>query len=150
MQLHDEYVAYLSDRIGAENFTTTCFLEPFPASIERIGREKGGNVVGLPKGEDLFIVDIGTLVTTDDVDLAIIHAALMRLTAQVKEYAVSVGQDVDFTYANYADASQDVMGSYGSENVQFMRTVAERYDPMGFFQKRVPGGWKLGVTETSG
>ncbi|KAI0134335.1 hypothetical protein BJ170DRAFT_716808 [Xylariales sp. AK1849] len=44
---------------------------------------------------------------------------------------------------NYADASQDHLGSYGLPNVQYMRDVAARYDLAGVFQLRVPGGFKI-------
>lgn len=100
-------------------------------------------MLGLPEGEDMFIVDTGTSVYTDDIGLAIVHSALTKLTIEAQEYARSIGQDIAFEYANYADASQNVIGSYGSKNVQFMRTVAQAYDPTGFFQKRVTGGFKL-------
>ena len=47
---------------------------------------------------------------------------------------------------NYADASQDVLGSYGEVNVRKMLAVLRKYDPEGIFQKRVPGGFKLPQT----
>nr|XP_036577396.1 FAD binding domain-containing protein [Colletotrichum truncatum]KAF6784367.1 FAD binding domain-containing protein [Colletotrichum truncatum] len=43
---------------------------------------------------------------------------------------------------NYANPEQDVIGSYGEENVKFLKETAAKYDPTGFFQQRVPGGWK--------
>ncbi|KAK8047712.1 hypothetical protein PG996_015776 [Apiospora saccharicola] len=39
--------------------------------------------------------------------------------------------------------SQDVLGSYGPENVDKMRQVAAKYDPDRVFQKLCPGGWKI-------
>lgn len=143
VQLHDELVSSLSSSIGPGNFMTVLFLEPISASVQRTGQEKGGNVFGLPEGEDLIIMDVGATVSTDDTDLAIMHYELLKLTAQVKEYAQGIGQDVSLVYPNYADASQDVIGSYGADNVQYLRAVAQEYDPTGFFQKRVSGGFKL-------
>ena len=48
-----------------------------------------------------------------------------------------------YLYMNYANPEQDVIGSYGSENVEFLRRTALKYDPEGFFQTRVPGGFKV-------
>ena len=45
---------------------------------------------------------------------------------------------------NYAYPTQDVIGSYGDENVDFLRKVSRKYDPAQVFQKLVPGGYKLG------
>lgn len=50
-----------------------------------------------------------------------------------------------FKYLNYADPNQDVLGSYGEENLAFLRATSRKYDPHGVFQKKVPGGFKLGL-----
>ena len=65
------------------------------------------------------------------------------MTKKLKEFTVQEETDVDFVYLNYADASQDPLGSYGSENMRFMKDGAEEYDPNGFWQERVPGGFKI-------
>ncbi|KAF2228635.1 hypothetical protein EV356DRAFT_457348, partial [Viridothelium virens] len=46
-------------------------------------------------------------------------------------------------YLNHADKRQDVLGSYGTENVRQMKDVAARYDPQQIFQKLSPGGIKI-------
>jgi hypothetical protein len=38
-----------------------------------------------------------------------------------------------------------VIEGYGAANVAFLRDVSRKYDPLGVFQKLVPGGFKLGV-----
>lgn len=48
-----------------------------------------------------------------------------------------------FRFMNYGAASQDVLGSYGSQNVEYIRQVATKYDPDGVFQERIPGGFKI-------
>lgn len=55
---------------------------------------------------------------------------------------MKTGADLDLVYMNYADATQDPLGSYGERNVHFMKSVARRYDPEGFCQSAVPGGFK--------
>ena len=46
------------------------------------------------------------------------------------------------TYATPGFA-QDVIASYGSANKRMLQAVSRKYDPNGFFQKVVPGGFKL-------
>jgi hypothetical protein len=46
-------------------------------------------------------------------------------------------------YLNYADGTQDPIGSYGEENERKIREVAAKYDPLGAFQKLCPGGFKV-------
>lgn len=50
---------------------------------------------------------------------------------------------VTFRYLNYSDISQDPLRTYGESNVKQMKEVAVKYDPMGIFQTRVPGGFKI-------
>lgn len=44
---------------------------------------------------------------------------------------------------NYADGSQDVLESYGKQNVCNVWTVQKKYDPNGVVQTWKPGGFKL-------
>jgi hypothetical protein len=49
----------------------------------------------------------------------------------------------DFIYINLAAQFQDPISAYGEENVQYIRRVAEKYDPAGVFQRLAPGGFKI-------
>ena len=44
---------------------------------------------------------------------------------------------------NYAAMDQDPIGSYGRDNVEFLKRVREIYDAEGVFAALVPGGHKL-------
>ena len=50
-----------------------------------------------------------------------------------------------FLFANYGGPFQDMIGSYGQDNVRFLAEVAQRYDPDNVFQKLQPGSFKLGM-----
>jgi hypothetical protein len=67
---------------------------------------------------------------------------IARDTARVAD---EVGLLHEFQYINYADPSQDPIGSYGVENVEFLINVSRAYDPSGVWQTQVPGGFKLGL-----
>ena len=49
----------------------------------------------------------------------------------------------DYIYMNYASPYQDVIESYGAENKQRLKDIAEEYDPIGVFQRLQPGYFKL-------
>lgn len=102
------------------------------------------NVLGLEKtlSDNSFLWMILVQVNTAAQE-AIANQYLATLTARLQSYAESLGADIDWIYLNYAAPSQDPLGSYGEKNVAFIRDVAASYDPDGFFQTRVPGGWKI-------
>ena len=62
------------------------------------------------------------------------------MLTQIKTFSQAVNGDVDFIYLNYADASQDPLGSYGIGNVRFLWDVVAKYGLTGTFQRRIPGG----------
>lgn len=68
-----------------------------------------------------------------------------KVMDDIADLASSMGLLHEFQYLNYADPSQDPIGSYGLENVQRLHEASRKYDPHGVFQKQVPGGFKLGL-----
>ena len=73
----------------------------------------------------------------------LVDAKLRAATTKVEEYAESTGQAHPWKYINYANPSDDPFAGYGAENLDYLRRVAKKYDPEGFFQTNVPGGFKL-------
>ena len=80
-------------------------------------------------------------------DLTEQHPAVYQKVAamreRIKAYSRSIESSEEFVYMNYADATQDSFGSYGEANIEHIRCTANKYDPTGFFQERVPGGFKI-------
>lgn len=63
---------------------------------------------------------------------------------EVKDFAATIENgNLEWTFLNYADKSQDPLASYGVENVKKLKDVAARYDPEQVFQKLCPGGFKI-------
>lgn len=67
----------------------------------------------------------------------------LMLTDGIQKFAASKGTAVDYLYLNYADKDQDPLSAYGAEKVEFMKTVAKKYDPSGVYQRLLPGGFKI-------
>lgn len=62
---------------------------------------------------------------------------------ELNKYARDAGKFNEYIYLNYADGSQNPLHGYGNDNVEYIRDVAQRYDPDGVFQNQVPGGFKV-------
>ncbi|OTA99087.1 hypothetical protein M426DRAFT_16758 [Hypoxylon sp. CI-4A] len=146
VKLFENYVNSLKGSIDPTKFLAGIFLQPIPTYMAKVSDSKGGNMLGLDNvNENAILWSSGVAVDVDQDEsvLALALAETAVLTAQMKDYVKSMQGEVDFVYLNYADASQDPLGSYGSENVQFIRDVAAAYDPTGVFQQRIPGGFKI-------
>ncbi|KAI0887607.1 FAD binding domain-containing protein [Annulohypoxylon maeteangense] len=146
VELHEEYVETLKRSINPDKFKTFIFFQPLPSYMAQISHQKGGNMLGLdsvPYNGILWSTGVAVDTSEGDAALAIAQVETSIFTARVKEATRSLNGDMDFIYLNYADASQDALGSYGAANIEHMRDVAAAYDPTKVFQKRIPGGFKI-------
>ena len=104
----------------------------------------GGNVLGLDKSlKEDSIIWIGQASAETPLMSAWFQVKMGAVSDELEAYAKSIGANTPWRYLNYVNAAQDPLSSYGAENVEFMREVAASYDPSGFFQTRVSGGFKL-------
>ncbi|KAJ1323482.1 prosolanapyrone-II oxidase [Microdochium nivale] len=74
-----------------------------------------------------------------------VYTAAQKWHSQVQAYTDSRGKAHRFEFANYAAKFQSVIASYGSQNLEFLRTVSRKYDPKQIFQRSATGGYKLGI-----
>ncbi|KAF2636949.1 FAD-binding domain-containing protein [Massarina eburnea CBS 473.64] len=143
--LMDGLITTLSARIGPDAFMTQIVYQPLPEYYGVLDQTKGGNMLGFDRNGGnaiLWVAGVGIL-GDNTTAFAIAEAELMAVVAELKEFTEKESKLVEFVYLNYADKSQDPLGSYGPENLAFMREVAARYDPKGWWQRMVPGGFKL-------
>lgn len=148
VELHTELVESLKGILAPEDFFTQMFLQPLPSYRWPIGRQRGGNVLGLDNLKNnalLYTAGVGVL--ADAAPLEAVHGRLKVMGAKVADFANSVQGDMDFVYLNYAGSEQDPLGAYGASNVRLMKEAASRYDPTGVFQTRIPGGFKISHVE---
>ncbi|KAJ9138014.1 FAD binding domain protein [Coniochaeta hoffmannii] len=80
---------------------------------------------------------------TDASSDAIMHDAAARWYDEVSNITAKLGTADPFLYLNHAGYFQKPLCATGAENVNYMKTVAEKYDPQQVFQRLVPGGHKL-------
>ncbi|KAK8008108.1 hypothetical protein PG991_010659 [Apiospora marii] len=143
---HESLVEDLKTFLGPKNFSTILDFQPLPSYVAEIGVQRGGNMLGLdrsPRNRILFAA--GAILTTPSSadQFPQVYQKVAAMVQRIEAFATSVGSNEEFVYLAYADAAQDPLGSYGAANVKHVRDAAKRYDPDGFFQHRVPGGFKI-------
>lgn len=122
--------------------TINFVLQPMP---KLFGKKRDvSNVIGLDEALDadsIILAAQGGAATLEE--RAFFTTRLAQVIVAVEDYTKSIDGYVPWKYMNYADPSQDVFSSYGATNVAFLKRVAQEYDPSGFFQRIVSGGFKL-------
>ena len=77
---------------------------------------------------------------TDD---AIVSRAGIELICEIDRVSKSKALFHRFKCLNYANCDQRPFEGYGPENQTNLQDVSRHYDPRGFFQRSMPGGFKL-------
>ncbi|KAI8672946.1 hypothetical protein LRP88_02532 [Fusarium phalaenopsidis] len=143
-ELHDQLVQELKEFIPDGNFITQCLFQPLPALFGQRCVEAGGNVMGVERQKDNGILFLAVVMANTPEQEAFAQPKVQAWIQQVREFAATIdGGNLAWTYLNYADKSQDPLGSYGAENVKKMKDAAAKYDPQEVFQKLCPGGFKI-------
>ncbi|TDZ21367.1 FAD-dependent monooxygenase yanF [Colletotrichum orbiculare MAFF 240422] len=143
VDVHQDFVDKMKAAIGADEFTTQMVFQPLPTYFAKIAKDRGGNVLGLDNEAENTILWLGLVTINTVAQEAIARAHMASAAAQIEDFAISVGGNINWRYLNYADPSQDPIKTYGGVNVDYIRQVATKYDPQGVFQKRIPGGFKI-------
>ncbi|KAF9869992.1 geranylgeranyl pyrophosphate synthase [Colletotrichum karsti] len=118
-------------------------IQPLGKNILQAQAKRGGNVMGLEEESGPLIVCSFGWEWSDEANDAIVTAGIQSVLEQSVAAAKERGLYHPFKYMNYAAEDQDPVGSYGDENVEFLKKVKETYDSEGLFAKLVPGGHKI-------
>ena len=78
--------------------------------------------------------------STDD---ALVYGVAAEVLVDVEKASKRLKVYHPFKYLGYSAPTQDPLGSYGTESVNFMKRVSRAYDRSQTFQDAVPGGFKL-------
>ncbi|KAM7189291.1 hypothetical protein V8F20_010199 [Naviculisporaceae sp. PSN 640] len=145
--LHDELVKKLIEFIPEQDFETQCLFQPVPKYFAELATTATGgpkNILGLETtltDNSILLLAVTMVKTAEQEEFA--YPLVKKWVEDVKAFAESIGGAQDWLYLNYADSSQDVLASYGEENVRLMREVSKKYDPEGVLQRLCPGGFKI-------
>jgi len=117
--------------------------------FQRMPAIEPGNALGLEGSDNPPLVLCLLSVTWDRAqDDALINSVSKTLIEEIDKATKAAGLFHRFKYLNYAARFQDPISSYGPGSKALLQAVGKRYDPEGFFQGGIPGGFKLFGTQS--
>ncbi|KAL4779282.1 hypothetical protein BJX76DRAFT_365365 [Aspergillus varians] len=127
-----------------KDWSIMAIVQPWPKIYWQRNQNNGvGNVLGLDRFDENMLQVLYDYSWDNKADDALFHRLCEEAMAELDEYSKSIGKYNEYIYLNYADKTQNPLRGYGDENVEFIQSVATRYDPHGVFQTQVPGGFKV-------
>ncbi|CAO2654956.1 Nn.00g116890.m01.CDS01 [Neocucurbitaria sp. VM-36] len=130
---------------GAKDLAFSIVLQPMTAQMLQRSAEAGQNALGIPADDGPYINVLVNPVWSEAKDDEKIVQTSMNLIETIDQVAEAKGKAAKYRFMNYSYGSQKVIESYGDDAREFLWEVSKKYDPNGFFQKNVPGGFKLGL-----
>lgn len=82
-----------------------------------------------------------TIVWPDAANDAQANRIVAEMASTIQAAASAHDAGIRYIFATDAHSTQDVLSSYGEDNVAEMRVVSEKYDACGMFQRQQNGGW---------
>jgi hypothetical protein len=123
---------------GVENILYSLILQRLPATIP--GND---NSLGLGSSAVFDVLCLLSVTWTNAADDTLIYDTTQALIQKISQATKAAGLFNKFEYLNYAASFQDPLDGYGTTNVNDLIAASKKYDPRGFFQTAVPGGFKL-------
>ncbi|KAI6612367.1 hypothetical protein MCOR08_010530 [Pyricularia oryzae] len=114
-------------------FTAQYVFQGLSVEQFRQAAANGGNMLGLENRNENLVLFFGMVAYKNPKFKKLIDAKITTWVDSIKTFAVENGADDEFLFLNYADLSQNPLGSYGDKNIAFMEEVVSKYDPNGMF-----------------
>ncbi|KAI1306687.1 hypothetical protein F5Y03DRAFT_394527 [Xylaria venustula] len=140
---HDKWQETLAQIKDADGFIFSFGFHPLTKALLENSEKAGGNAAAIPPSDGpLFVLLINPIWTLPDDDQRIFRA-VGELVTDLRGLARERGLLHRYIFTNYGFADDDVLSGYGKESITKLIDTSKRFDPLGVFQKGVPGGFKL-------
>lgn len=137
-ELYDIWNATIPSISNVANIQHGIIFQRLPATIP-----SADNSLGVGPSAVFDVICLLSITWTDEKDDALIHSSTEALTDRITQAIKKASVARDFEYLNYAAYFQNPLAGYGASNYNALKSVSKTYDPVGFFQTGVPGGFKL-------
>ena len=126
-----------------KGLTYALTFQPYPRSLLEYTIRHGENSLSLhPSDGPLVMILIYATWSEKSDDLIMVNTQ-REFVAEIESSAHARHSLSRIKLMNYAFKGQDVINGYGPSSRERLLKASAKYDPTGFFQKVVPGGFKI-------
>ena len=143
LDIHGLYNKTLEDIKPVPGLSLSLVFQPLTKHLLHQTASRGGNSLGLSPDNGPLVILLLNSVHSNKTDDSTIVEAVTGLLEDINRLAAERGVAERYRFMNYAFKGEKPIDGYGPENVRKLQAASEKYDQSGFFQERVPGGFKL-------
>ena len=125
------------------NYVLSMVFLPITKRTIEASNKIGTNALNLSPGDGPFVIVLFSSVHENASDDAKVISRVQGLRAKFEKLAAEEGSASKFRYLNYAFKDTPVFQGYGTDSIAKLKAASKKYDPQGFFQRVVPGGFKI-------
>lgn len=114
-------------------------IQPFGQAAVSASKARGGNILGNQAVAQNWWSAL--VQWNDPADATVSTNALINMRDSIQAKSAKRNQALPYIFANDGAYFQNVMASYGAENLALMRNISTRYDPGQIFQTLQNSGW---------
>lgn len=108
----------------------------------------GPNSLGIKVSDGPFAICLINPLYANSTDDVLVSSTVLDLIQRIDALAATRGVDIPYRFMNYGNKAQKILEGYGPVNVAKLKAASKKYDPTGFFQTKVPGGFKISNVAT--
>lgn len=135
----------LSPIKAVDGFVYALTFQPITKNMLVESAAAGPNSLGLDPADGPMMLILFLASWANKKDDEKVVQAQQKFVAEIDAIAEERCLASKYKFMNHAFTGQNVIDGFGQQNKQKLQAVSKKYDPAGFFQKRVPGGFKLFV-----
>jgi hypothetical protein len=128
---------------SCKNATAGVAIQPISEEFIRQGNLKGGNPQGIDMSRAPYFWTQLNLAWSSMADDEYMHQFVVEYTSRVNDLLARAELGAQYLYLNDAGEGQRVFESYGAKNLEKLKKVREKYDPLKVYTELMPGGWKV-------
>lgn len=143
-EIHDRFILGVNMQLaGISGLQASITFQPVTKSFLQKSADSGGNPQGvdISKAPFFWMVENWTWSNASDDDT--VQRIADKITADINTLLAQKSYIATYLYMNDAGKGQRVFQSYPAANLQKLKSIRTKYDPLGVYTNLLVGGWKV-------
>jgi len=143
LDIHPLWLAAVAKVEAAPGLMFSLVFQPVTQGLITQSLTRGPNSLGLEVSDGPFVVCLINTVHANPSDDDLVSATVLDLLQLIDALAAARELGTKYRFLNYGYETQKILEGYGEASIEHLKAVSKKYDPSGFFQTMVPGGFKI-------